>query len=139
MIYRGSPAMVRGRRRIILALVGVSACAGGNHSLRSPSPRRMSPGAVITQTEIDDDPGRMAYDTIQHLRPLFLATTRAMGSSSQRWVYINGMRAGGLDALHAVPSRTIREIRLLDARESTQLFGSGHSLGVILITTRDGR
>lgn len=121
----------------MLALVGAGACATGTGGL-TPSHNAKSSSSVITREEIEKTSGRTAYETIQHLNPLFLSTIRASTASSQRWVYLDGVRIGGPDALRGVPSLTVREIRLLGAREATLLFGTGHSLGAITIATREG-
>jgi hypothetical protein len=124
---------------IIVALVGVAGCASGGARSKPLSRNQKSSASIITEKEISDSPGRTAYDTIEYLRPLFLSVSRARGSLAERWVYVDGMRVGGLDALRGIRSSTIREIRLLDASEATLQFGSGHSLGAVLVLTRNGR
>ena len=50
-------------------------------------------------------------------------------------VYLDGVRAGGLDALKSIPVATIYTIRRISGIDAQGRFGIGHSDGVIFVAT----
>ena len=50
-------------------------------------------------------------------------------------VYIDGVRAGGLEALKAIPTVTVYTMRRINGTEAQARFGVGHSDGVIFVAT----
>lgn len=50
-------------------------------------------------------------------------------------VYLDGVRAGGLDALKTIPVATIYSIRRISGIDAQGRFGIGHSDGVIYVAT----
>lgn len=50
-------------------------------------------------------------------------------------VYIDGVRAGNLDALKAIPIATIYSMRRISGTDAQARFGIGHSDGVIFVAT----
>ena len=50
-------------------------------------------------------------------------------------VYIDGNRYGPAETLEQLRAENFFEIRFLDAREATLLFGTDHSVGAILLIT----
>ena len=133
------PVVVRARFLILATLAALMACASADSASRSHLLRVSTPSRVLTEAEITRAGARTAYETIERLRPWYLSLTRTRGASGERAVYVDGMRLGGLEALHGIPSASVREIRTLDAREATTRFGTGHSAGAIVVVTRVGR
>lgn len=95
---------------------------------------------VITAQEIGDLNVSTAYDVVRQLRPEFL---RSRGTSSVRQsggdfaiVYINGMRAGGLDQLNGIRATDVDTIRYISAADATTRWGTGHAGGVIEVTVK---
>ena len=117
---------------LLCALVFFSGCAsfGSSPSLAPAS------GQVITQDEVPFAQAASAYDVIQRLRPTFLVSQRDPAFVGDRQVYINGMRAGGMEALRSISADRIQEIRLLPAGEATRLLGAGHGAGALMIRVR---
>jgi hypothetical protein len=75
---------------------------------------------------------------LQGLRPAWL---RVRGQSSIRlseqvWVYRDGIRVGGVQALGQIQTTEVSEILFLEALDATQRFGLDHGSGAILVTTR---
>jgi hypothetical protein len=80
------------------------------------------------------------YDVIKKLRSAFLTsrgpTSLRIGMSTLPRVYVDGTSFGEADVLKQMNPTGIREIRYLDSREATTLYGTGHTSGIILITTK---
>jgi hypothetical protein len=78
------------------------------------------------------------YQAIYSVRPMWLRT-RGMDSirnPSQVWVYLNGIRLGGVELLRTMQTSDVAEIRFYDAGAATQRWGAGHAAGAIAITSR---
>jgi|RhiMetdeSRZDD1v2_1073273.scaffolds.fasta_scaffold67654_2 hypothetical protein len=124
---------------IITWLATTFACVTGNTVSTPPARPARHDSAVLSEVEIERAGTGTAYDAIEHLRPQYLSLGRTAGTTGQRVVYLDGVRIGGIDALHGIRSANVREIRWLDSRAATQRFGTGHSVGAILILTKTGR
>lgn len=131
-------------RTIILATLLLTACGGGSAASSAgatagaPRPARGSAN-VIVETEISGGAARNALEVIQLLRPSMLrarngATAEQPGMEIV--IYLDGVRAGGRDALTAVPADRVKEIRFLNASDATTRFGTGHPLGAVMVTTK---
>jgi hypothetical protein len=91
---------------------------------------------------------KTAYDMVVALRPGMLVS-RSMSSRQSGmplWesdpgikVYLDGIRYGGVESLHAIPASTVREVRWLSALDATTRYGTGHTAGAITVTSRTGR
>jgi hypothetical protein len=51
-------------------------------------------------------------------------------------IYVNGMRAGPLEALRSISAVDVQEIRYISAADATTRWGTGHSGGVIEVRIR---
>jgi hypothetical protein len=51
-------------------------------------------------------------------------------------VYMDDVRLGEPSSMVNIPASRIREIRFMNARDATTRWGTGHSSGVILVTTK---
>ena len=121
----------------IVALAGVTACAGlsaGNNAPRDYN--------LIPQSEITAQNGINAFDLITHLRPNFLKTrgrssiNNASVSTEYASVFLDGQYFGDLTSLRNIATMNIREIRYLPANESVTRYGMQYGSGVIEIKTR---
>jgi hypothetical protein len=119
---------------LLLILVG---CGTAGEAGRMPASRE-----VLTAAEISKSGALTAYDAIRTLRPAFL---RAQGlkavltnprSTVYPVVYLNGVYHGEMDSLKELTAQNINEIRYIEAKDATLMYGTGHSAGVILVTTR---
>jgi hypothetical protein len=95
---------------------------------------------TITAEEIHSVNRTSLYDVVQALRPEFLRgrgqQTLGNASSTEVVVYLDGVRAGGPEMLQRLTPDSAIEIRYLDARDATTLYGTGHTSGAILVKTR---
>lgn len=140
------------------AVLLVSACAANS----TGEAQRWEQSDLITAVDIAADPtlaGRSAFEVVERVRPRMLQTrghtsTRAAqdqfpgvgggaggsetggASGVSLAVYVDGARAGGVEALRRVPAERIESIRRLSAADATTLYGTGHSTGALVVTTR---
>lgn len=122
------------RRFMLLCLVcTLAACA-------STGVRPSRSSDLITADEIEAASVSNAYDAIARLRPAFL---RGRGQSSIQTpgsdlpiVYVNGLRTGTIEHLRSIPAQDVQQIRYINATDATTRFGTGHTGGVIEVTTR---
>lgn len=114
----------------LLLLGGCS--AGSQEAADAPS---AGPG-VLTREQIAATDQRTAYDAIRQLQPLWLQTRRrSTGDIDPVWVYVDGVRRGDVTELRLMNADSILEVRHLSAADATTRFGTGHSSGVIVVTT----
>ncbi len=83
-----------------------------------------------------------AYDAIKLRRPAFLQSRGPKSiyasprSTTKPSVYLNGLYHGELETLNTIPAVDVQEIRYIDPRDATLLYGTGHVAGVILVLTK---
>jgi len=132
-----------GRPLVLLAagvcLAGCASSAGKSEQSATAAPRRDS--NVITAEELAAIPQGDVYSAVQQLRPTFLQTrgitSPGVGSAPEVLnVYVNGVRAGDVNALRQMQVIDVKEVRRLSASEATQRFGTGHTMGAILVTRK---
>jgi len=111
----------------------VSACASAGRTGAVPRD-------IITRDEIERLNVSNALEVVERLRPEFL---RGRGRVSIEQpdaqfpvVYVNGVRAGRLDALHSITASDVHEIRYISAADATTRYGTGHTGGVIEVRIR---
>ena len=121
-----------------IVLVATFAVASGCGMRSVPSIPQRADRSIITQDEAAYANAATAHDIVEHLRPEFLVTMTGRSPVGERLVYINGVRAGGLEVLEDIPAERVQEIRLLGAREASRLLGGGHSAGALMIKLRRG-
>lgn len=127
---------------VAVALLAVS-CASSGTPARSDSGVRQAPSrnrGVITDEEIRESSARDAYQAVQLLRPDWL---RSRGSTSMRdpspvavVVYVDGQRYGSAESLEQFRIGSFKELRYYNGSEATNRWGTGHSSGVIYLSTR---
>ena len=107
-------------------------------------PRRS--GQLIVRDELRRAPYTNAFDAVSQLRPHWLISARQRsptdreggGAAGVIIVYLDGTRLGTLETLRQVPLGDVSEIRYYDAREATNLFGTGHPAGAINVRRNSG-
>ena len=124
-----------------VALLAVS-CASAGTPARSDSGVHQANRnrTVIAQEELRESSARDAYHAVQLLRPDWL---RGRGSASMRdptpapvVVYVDGQRYGGASSLEQFRIGSFKELRYYNGSEATNRWGTGHSGGVIYLSTR---
>jgi hypothetical protein len=142
--------------RVFLAaaslVIGVPASAAGQElASTSDSARPTATAAVaLIRGESRRDPSRVTREDLvsrvqadlltllQSYRPLWLRV-RGRGAQErpeQVWVYLDGVRMGGVQALREISTNTVHEIHFMDGHEATVRLGVDHGSGAILVTSR---
>jgi len=49
---------------------------------------------------------------------------------------MDDVRLGDVGSMVNIPTNRVKEIRFINARDATTRYGTGHSSGVILVTTK---
>lgn len=115
----------------VLGAVGCASSGGGSDGASRN---------VITRAEIVESNLMDAYEVVRQLRPAFLQRRRARSVTGDvvrdPVVYMDGVQRGGPEELRLIDAQNVEEIRYLDATDATMRFGTGHSAGAILVTTR---
>lgn len=130
---------------VVLALLA-SACAS-TPSAEPADPAvqqttRRSPN-VISEEELTASTARNALEAVQRLRPEWLRGRGGAGMSDVRElnpadlvVYVGNSRYGGMQSLSQFPLTTIKSLRYYNASEATNRWGTNHSGGAIVVTSR---
>ena len=120
----------------LAALLFLAGCVAGGREGARPS----TGGGFgdITREELDRDAFGNAYIAIQRLRRTWLrrrgAHTVYESNNSPR-VYVNGVGMP-FEELHGISDDHIERISLLSPTDATTRFGTNHTAGAIMITTR---
>ncbi len=148
---------MRAARMLVATLVlgGSWACAssgsgstnaGGDAAMAVSSARssaRRNPD-LITESEISSRASEAAnaMQIVQKLRPQMLQTrgmaspTDVTGEAMRPRVYVDNISYGDLTTLQNLTATQVKEIKFLNARDATTIWGTGHMGGVILVTTK---
>ncbi len=124
--------------RALAAIVGTAvvlalcvACAG------SPASRPTRDTNMITRDQVIAGNYSNAYDAVKRLHPNWLV--KRSTSSANRAVaiitYVDGVSYGDISWLRNVQGASIESIQRIDAGTATTRWGTGHSEGVIYVTT----
>jgi hypothetical protein len=119
-----------------LVLLLLAGCGSSHESGRTPSSRE-----VLTAEEISKSGALTAYDAIRIRRPAFLTpqgpktTGTATRSTMHPAVYLNGMYYGEVESLKDISALNIKDIRYIEAKDATIMYGTGHVAGVIMVST----
>jgi len=110
------------------------ACASsGSSAARGDSTR-------IVAAEMEGQTFRNAYEMIRTLRPHWLDArgnvSLSRPGSSQPVVYLDGMEFRDPTVLRDVLAIDVLEVEYINASEATSRYGSDHTGGAILVTTR---
>jgi hypothetical protein len=94
---------------------------------------------VITAEELAKVGHYDLYAAINQLRPAFLVTRGAsslgVGAAPEVvQVYVDGVRRGDLQVLRQINAVDVKEVRHLSATDATQRFGTGNTMGAIVVT-----
>ena len=141
-------------RRAILRLTCLSslvlATGCGTGSVERVHAGGMRPAAAtprpardyISTEEVRSSTAQNAYDAIRALRASWLTRKRgeqSLNSPTDIVVYYNNARMGGLESLRQLSLGTVTWMRFYDAASANFRWGTGHSQGVILVSTESER
>ena len=124
---------------IILTAASVTACSTPRTVARDrPLPPTATSARIITGEEIARryHDGNL-LDALRGLRGRLLAKR---GPDGTRWppVYLDGLPLGSIAELAAMRVDIVKDVRYLIPSEATTFFGSGHTVGAILVTSVSG-
>ncbi|MEK7380553.1 MAG: hypothetical protein AAB075_06040 [Gemmatimonadota bacterium] len=123
------------RSLLALSLAGMVIAAASPAEAQKP---KRNPDVITAEEIAARSDIQTAYDAVRRLRGAMLRT-RPGGSvlqgSDPIWVYVDNVKAGGPEALENILASQVYEIRKLSASDATTRYGTGHTNGVILVTT----
>lgn len=88
---------------------------------------------VLTARDLCTWSTRSLYDVIAELRPNFV---RPNLRGEPPTLFVNGMLAGSIEVLHALPTDAVSEVRLLRGADATARHGSVHTGSILEVTLR---
>lgn len=117
--------------------------AAGARAAEAQKAERTRKSDLITAEEIAKSGANNAYDAVRLLRPAWLRT-RGIASAQPDspeghagiQVYVDGIRVGETNELENVLAERVQEMRLVSANDATTKYGTGHTQGVIEVTTK---
>ena len=132
-------------KNLLVSFLVVGGCASGGTRTEttgtaSATAQRGS-SDVITAAELARVAQYDLYAAINQLRPAFLATrgssSLGVGSVAEViQVYVDGVRRGDVQALRQINAVDVKEVRHLSATEATQRYGTGNTMGAIVVTRK---
>lgn len=127
------PGRIRFRTVLALAVLALGAGCQSSH----PREGRRLDRSVITRDEMLAGKYTTAYDAVAALRSIWL---RPRGPDSfvlpsVVWVYVDAVRAGGVEVLHNVQPRLVNTLRFYDGPSATSRWGVDNGAGVIHVST----
>jgi hypothetical protein len=123
-------------RRVVLLplMLLLAACA----TTQSGGPRR--PSRVLLADEIAESVVSTAAEAVQQLRPQWLHTrgspTFGAPDASPPTVYLDGVRMQEFRELERIRATVVQRMEYLSPSDATNRFGTDHTGGAILVTTR---
>lgn len=118
---------------IFVLTMALTACASGSSGSSAGS--RGGDRNLITAEELANVGASNAYDAIVSLRGRWLRA-RSGSASDLPATFVDGSHRGDYQALGSISLVNVQEIRYLDARDATTLYGTGYPGGVINVITR---
>lgn len=124
-------------KRILLMASGLYLVACASSGTTRATPSRSTD--VISAEEIAAISVTTAFEAVQRLRPQWLRNrgpTSITGvNSGDPVVYIDEVRAGGLEALERLSIHIVREMRYLSGQDASVRYGLDHDNGAIMVDT----
>jgi hypothetical protein len=121
---------------LFYSIAVLTACAA--QSRRDFTPPRSTALDVISENDIASSKGTNAFEVVERVRPMYLASNLDLAPTAQRQVYLNGIKLGGVAELRLIPAREVKEIRFVRAIDGGA-YGVGSSGGAILVVSKSGR
>lgn len=93
---------------------------------------------VLTEADLSGMDELSVYGAIRRLRPSWLRPRgqSTLNANEAIRVYLDGGFFGEVRALLDMPLQGVQEVRYLDSRQATLRFGTGHTAGAILVTSK---
>jgi len=113
---------------VVLLFPGCTA-TGPARCPTSPAP----PSDRVESAELRQTHEADLYEALRLSRPRFIRSRAAL--SPEPVVYVDGVRAGALDDLHAVALPDVVDVRFMSGPDATTRFGTDHVGGALLVRT----
>ena len=116
------------RKAIVVLLLGALslACDSSEQAATGAGSREMLTGAEIKAASVSN-----TFEAVRRLRPNFI-----FGRYKRPVVYLDNLRYGGVNSLNNIDASIVEIIEFLKPIDATTRYGTGHSSGAILVTTR---
>jgi hypothetical protein len=115
--------------------VALTACAAaGGGPMRSSN--------VLTREDLEAVQVSSVYDAVQRLRPQWMSHPLAPSGqpgSNPILVYVDRHQVGTLEELRHLTVDQVEMLEFVSASDATTRYGTGHTSGIIEVTTRRGR
>ncbi len=125
------------RIAILAATLGLTACATAGGWDPRPGQSTLGSASFLTRTDIHASGATTAYEAVARLRPVFMMSKIDLTPFSERAVYLNGVRIGGIAELRLIPASAVQEIRFVRAIEGGGTGGGREA--AILVISKAGR
>jgi hypothetical protein len=121
---------------LLFVLLFQLACAGRRSEGESTAGR--SSRDVLTLEDLRTTASPNAYNGVAALRPNWLRPRGPDSFQTTRrvWVYVDDVRAGGVEALRSISTAQVTYIRYFDGTAAAARWGMDHGYGVIFVSTR---
>ncbi len=123
-------------KRVLLLPLALFLLACG--TTQGTGPRRLT--GVLTADEIGEAAVNTAYEAVQLTRPRWLTrrSSPTMGNPAPTppVVYLDGIRIGDISELERLRAEVVERMEYLSPSDATNRFGTNHTGGAILVTTR---
>jgi hypothetical protein len=120
---------------VVLWVVALTACAAaGGGPMRSSN--------VLTREDLEAVQVSSVYDAVQRLRPQWMSHPLAPSGqpgSNPILVYVDRHQVGTLEELRHLTVDQVEMLEFVSASDATTRYGTGHTSGIIEVTTRRGR
>ena len=124
------------RRCLMLAAaLSLAACASTSQTAPATGGNR----SMLTTAELrEESASRTLDEIIRQRRPMWLNArgTASLQGGDEIVVYRDGVPTGGPAVLRTMVAETVESVQFLPAADATTRFGTGHSLGAILVVSR---
>jgi hypothetical protein len=137
--------------RALVALAGVALLGACSMSTSANQSDMRSVGSMraahlsssmrfLAASEIQQSGALTAAEAIRRLRPLLLLPRRSVWEISTQYhtplVYLDGVKAGGIEVLSTIPASRILDVRYVPESEANMLFMGAHPAGAIAVKTQ---
>ena len=112
--------------------VGLTGCASAGGGSSRPAGSSMT---RIVRAELAELPEMNALQAIERLRRRWLQSR----AGDQVQLYVDGSRRSNVRDLESIRSTEIEQMEFMSASDATTRYGTGHSGGAILVTSRRSR
>lgn len=119
----------------VLLSATLAGCASGRGGQEGPS---RADEDVITTEELEQASDLDLFTLIDRLRPRWLRARqeRTFTGETRVAVFVDGVRRGNAGTLRSIRTVTVEEVRYLNARDATTMYGPDMGGGAILVFTR---